>query len=154
MVQFIVPEPGLIFPPFLYLNVICASCYQYIIINFYQVVNVMVSPVSLSFSIHFIGQHFKDKLSASISPNRHHHHALHKIALSLFSLPNGWSCGSISPGLGLFLWEENIMSHYKLTSDSLMSPPNNHTRMNRTKTAKSMGVHSGYIASSEEVSFQ
>lgn len=30
-------------------------------------------------------------------------------------------------------------SHYKLTSDSLMSPPNNHTRTNTSKTAKSMG---------------
>lgn len=77
----------------------------------------MVFPVSLSFSINFIGQHFKDKRSASISPNRHHHHALHKITLSLYSLLNGWSCGSISPGLSLFLWEENVMSHYKLTSD-------------------------------------
>lgn len=53
-----------------------------------------------------------------------------------------------------FYCSKNLMSHNALSSDSLMSPPNIHTRRNMTKTAKSMDIYSGCSPSSEQVSFQ
>lgn len=66
-----------------------------------------------------------------------------KITLSLYSCWTAEAAAAsrrASAPLCFSLWEEDVTSHYVLTSDRiLMSPANIHTRRNMTKTAKSMG---------------